>query len=81
MGRTVPTIRMVLEDVIDDWAKFRRALRARDRVAFDTMMTKARQHASACGNAVRLNPTEALLMAVILEHERELSELRKKMGV
>jgi hypothetical protein len=72
---------MMLDELIDEWTAFRRALRAADRVAFDTMMTRARNHASACSNAVRLNPTEAMIMAIILEHERELAELRKKMGV
>ena len=81
MGRTVPTIRIVLESEIAEWSNFRRALRKQDRNTFDDMMTDARKHASACGNAVRLNPTEALLMAIILEHEKELTELRKKTGV
>ena len=81
MGRTVPTFRMVLESEIDEWLSFRRALRRHDKIAFDTMMIEARRHASACSNAVRLNPTEALLMAIVLEHEKELAELRKKTGV
>jgi hypothetical protein len=72
---------MVLESEIAEWSNFRRALRKQDRSTFDDMMTDARKHASACGNAVRLNPTEALLMAIILEHEKELTELRKKVGV
>jgi hypothetical protein len=71
---------MILESEIAEWAAFRRALRTADRAAFDVMMTNARKHASAGSNAARLNPTEALLMAVILEHEKELSELRKKIA-
>jgi hypothetical protein len=71
---------MILESEIAEWNAFRRALRSSDRTTFDNMMTEARRHASACSNAVRLNPTEALLMAIILEHEKELTELRKKIG-
>lgn len=80
LGRTLPTFRMILESEIGEWELFRRALRRLDRDAFDSMMTKARLHASAGSNAVRLNPTEALLMAVILEHEKEIAELRKKIA-
>ena len=78
MGRTVPTFRMILEHVIGDWGNFRRALRTHDRTAFDAMMTRARQHAAAASNAARLNPTEALLMAILLEHEKELAQVKRK---
>ena len=70
---------MVLEQEIARWNDYRRALRRHDREAFDDMMTDARRHASACSNAARLNPTESLLMSIILEHEKKLAELRKKL--
>ena len=78
MGRTVPTFRMILEHVIGDWRAFRRALHIHDRSAFDTMMTRAREHAAAASNAARLNPTEALFMAILLEHEKALGVLKDK---
>ena len=78
VGRTVPTFRMILEQVIGDWRNFRRALRTHDRDAFDAMMTSGRLHAAAASNAARLNPTEALFMAILLEHEKILEELKRK---
>lgn len=78
MGRTVPTFRMILEHVISEWHAFRRALRVHDRNTFDSMMTHGRQHAAAASNAARLNPTEALFMAILLEHEKELNALKRK---
>jgi hypothetical protein len=81
VGRTVPTFRMVLEHVIHDWHAFRRALRSHDRAAFDAMMLRARQHASAASNAARLNPSEALFMAILVEHERELEQLKDRLAV
>jgi hypothetical protein len=77
VGRTVPTFRMILEHVIHDWHAFRRALRSGDRAAFDAMMLRARQHAAAASNATRLNPTEALFMAILVEHEKELAQLKE----
>jgi len=66
MGRTVPTFRMVLESVIAEWNGFRRALRKDERAAFDQMMKRAREHAAAATFSARLNPTEAMFMAILL---------------
>jgi hypothetical protein len=68
---------MILESVIHEWQTFRRGLRTADRQAFDKMMTRARRHAGAASNAARLNPTEALFMAILVEHERVLQELEE----
>ena len=67
---------MVLEHVIHEWHAFRRALRNDDRQAFDRLMSRARLHGGAASNAARLNPTEALFMAVLVEHEKELERLK-----
>ncbi len=48
MGRTVPSFRMLLEGIIADLSVFKRALRGEDKVAFDSIMNKARAHASSC---------------------------------
>ena len=77
VGRTVPTFRMILEHSLGDWKTFRRALSMRDRAAFDAMMFRARLHAAAASNAARLNPTEALIMAILLEHEKELEKVKE----
>jgi hypothetical protein len=65
----------VLEFTISEWREFRKALRAKDREAFDALMKKARSHASAASNAARSNPTEAMIMAILVEHEKALEEL------
>lgn len=67
-----------MEHVISDWSTFRRALCMHDREAYDAMMFRARQHAAAASNASRLNPTEALFMAILLEHEKELALLKNR---
>jgi hypothetical protein len=48
MGRTVPSFRMLFEGIIEDLSVFRRALRGEDKVAFGSLMNKAREHASSC---------------------------------
>lgn len=62
------------------WNDFRRALRKEDRDAFDSLMNNARMHASASTYAISLDPVESALLSMLLEHEKELLKLKKKLG-
>ena len=77
MGRTVPTYRIALERMAQQWSDFRRALRKGDREAFESLIRSARMHASAATYAVSLDPTESAFLSMLLEHEKELMRLRK----
>jgi tellurite resistance protein len=72
MGRTVPTFRVALEEAIKRWDGYRRALRLEERDAFDRMMDACKLHSSASGQAVRPEPLEAMLVSILLEHQRRL---------
>jgi hypothetical protein len=82
MGRTVAsylaTYRTVLEALIGDWQRFRKAVRKEDQVAFDRLMDKARGLASATGYDPRTDPIESVFMSILVELEKEIAELRKK---
>ena len=80
MGRTVPTYRLHLESILNDWMDYRRALREKDREAFDRLLNKARQHASAASYAAHLEPTDLAFLSILLETEKEL-ESAKDMGM
>ena len=41
-------------------------------------MEKARKHASAASYGMGTEPIESLSMAILMEHEKENEELRKK---
>jgi hypothetical protein len=79
MGRTVPTFRAALEDAIKKWDGYRRALRQRDREAFDRMMDACRLHSSASGQATRPEPLETMFMSILLEHQRKLEVLEAEL--
>jgi len=81
MGRTVPSFRVLLEELILELSVFRRALRGEDKVAFDSLMLKARQHASSCTVAPTLEPMHALFLSVLVEQEKELKLLREGIHV
>jgi len=81
LGRTVPSFRVLLEELILELSVFRRALRGDDRTAFDSLMNKAGQHASSVTVAPTLEPMHALFLSVLVEQEKELKLLREGIHV
>lgn len=75
MGRTNPTYRDWLERFERRWQSFRRALRRRNQPAFDRLFEQAREHSHAAGYANATDPEIALLLSILLAHERRLAEL------
>ncbi len=81
MGRTVPSFRMLLEEIILELSVFRRALRGVDKDAFDSLMNKARKHASSCTVAPTLEPMDAVFLSILIEQQREINSLREALNV
>ena len=76
MGRTIPTYRLHLESILNDWMDYRRALREKDREAFDRLLNKARQHASAASYSAHLDPTDLAFLSILLETEKEIQSAK-----
>lgn len=70
----------MLEDIISEFDKFKRALRRADREAFERMMNRARRHSSAASYCARATPSESMIVSILLEHEKELEALKGKAG-
>ena len=77
MGRTVPSFRMLLEEMIAELSVFRRALHGEDKDAFDDIMNKARTHASSCTVAPTLDPMDAVFLSILIEQQKEINLLRE----
>lgn len=75
MGRTMPTFRRAIDSEAQRWNDMRRALGPEAQRAFDAVFQRARRHASAAGNQGALDPMDAIVMTVLVEHERELERL------
>ena len=78
MDWTDLTFSQVLEQEIQEWKKFRWALRKEDQQVFDQLFEKARLHVEAGENALRPWPFETILISILLEQEKALVELREK---
>jgi hypothetical protein len=81
MGRTVPSFRVLLEEIIVELSIFRRALHGEDKFAFDIIMNKARKHASSCTVAPTLDPMDAVFISILVEQQKELTSLQEGMHV
>jgi hypothetical protein len=77
MGRTIPSFGMMLEGIVEELSSFRRALSGEDRFAFDSLINKVRAHASSCTVAPLLEPMDAVILSILVEQQKEISELRK----
>ena len=80
MGKTVESYRLALEDEINTWSGFARALRIDDRDAFDVLMDACRNHASAASNATRPMVLEPMIMCIALTQQKEIRRLQKQVA-
>lgn len=75
MGRTIPTFRRVMDVLEAEWSDYAAVLRGREREAFARLWSQARRHAAAATNQAPLEPLDAVVFGVLLEHELRLVRL------
>ena len=80
MGRTVVSYNSWVAQEKEGWSKFRRALRKEDKEALDRLFDYAKLHAAEAGYAARLYPFETLLITMLLEHEKKIQELERRLA-
>ena len=78
MGRTIPTYRLHLESILNDWMDYRRALREKDREVFDRLLNKSRQHSSAASYCAHIDPSILALLSILVEMERDIEALKRE---
>jgi hypothetical protein len=81
MGRTVLPFSQALEREYADWKKFRRGLRREDQQVLDRLFDLARIHVQAGVYASRPWPLETILMAILIEQQKALIDLRADIAV
>jgi hypothetical protein len=78
MGRTIPSFRLACMAEELRWRKFRSLLSKSDRKKFDEMFSTCRLYNSASSNAARPIILECIIMSIILNDFKRLTELMKK---
>jgi len=79
MGRTVPSFRPALEQEIESWKDFKRALRPDVQEIFNKLMNFARVHADAGSLSARPMLSEILFMSFAIEQEKRIEMLERKL--
>ena len=77
MGRTLPTTTQIILDEQQAFIDFRRGLRREDQVFFDELFARARKHIMAINLADHVLPFEAILLTMLIELMRDVSELKE----
>ena len=79
MGKTVPAYRMALEEEINKWSGFARALRKPDREAFDELIDMCRSYVSESSNETNPIVFEPMVMSILLGQQRRIRELEQEL--
>jgi hypothetical protein len=80
MGKTVESYRMALEDEINRWSGFSKALRIEDKQAFDALMDACRNFASAGSNSTQPVLFEPMVMSILLSLQKKLTRVEKELN-
>lgn len=78
MGRTLPTFNTYLEQEMEQWAPFRRALRREDKDVFDKLFALAKRHMAEAAYVARPLPFDSLVMTILLEQQKEIERLKAR---
>lgn len=80
MGRTLPTTTQIILDEQRAFLDFRRGLRREDQILFDELFARARKHIMAINLADHALPFEVILLTMLIEVMRDVTELKEHIG-
>jgi hypothetical protein len=75
MDRPVPSFSRLIAQERRRWAPFRRALPQTDQAAFDSLCAGITRHIQADVSLSRPRTVEAIILAVLLDHEMRIRNL------
>ena len=78
MGRTLPTFTNLINDEIQSWSKFRRALRKEDQEVFDDLFRMPKKHLAEAFYSIRPVPFETMIVTMLLEEHKLVLRLKKE---
>ncbi len=73
MGRTTPTVRQKMEELVHKYGRMKAIMRAEDAELFDRMLLLGRKHSPEISMA-GVDPEIGFLMSVILEMMKQLQK-------
>ena len=80
MGKTLPTINQIIQQAEVILARFSRLLQPEERLALEVLFTDSKKHIASISEANHLIPFEAAQQAILLEQQKEINTLQKKLA-
>ena len=83
MGRTIPSFEMIIAKELDRVMRtFGKGLDSkREKELLNQTLQLCENYSYACSKAVKLVPMRSILMAIILDHERELQSISQDLEI
>jgi hypothetical protein len=69
---------MLVNEALEEWGKFKRALRKEDQEILDSLFSNARYHAQAGAYLAPVDPFSAMLLSMLLEERKARLALEKR---
>jgi hypothetical protein len=79
MGKAVESFWVALEEVINRWSGFDRALRKPDHEAFEELICTFRSYASELSNATNPTAFEAMVLSLAIGQQKRIRDLEQKL--
>ena len=79
MGKTNPTYRDCVEEFVDDWSRFRRALIREEQPHWDSLIEQAHNHTHAGGAVAPFEPKWGIVFSVLVAQEKRIAELETEL--
>lgn len=80
MGKTIPTINQVIQQAGIILARFSRVTQPEERAAMEDLFVSAKKHIAAISEANHLLPFEVVQQAMMLEQQKEILQLKKRLA-
>jgi hypothetical protein len=81
VGKTLPPFSQLIEQERRRWMPFKKALPKADRVLFDRLFDCAKLHIQAGVMVSRPWPFETIVMAIVLEQQKQLKQAQHLLEV
>ena len=79
MGKTLPPFSQLIDHERRRWAPFTRPLPKADRATFDRLFDDAKRHVQAGVCQSRPVPLETIILAVLLEQQKQLEHVQQRL--
>jgi len=79
MTKTLSRLEQIVEAYGLEWDEFTESLEERDQEAFSQLLNRAKHHAEAGSKVERNDLFESIIMSILVDHQRELSHMQKKL--